>query len=282
MLVAKITAMSWRGWLLLTITLAGMSGLALHGPIQQGVGYHDFADQTSVLGVPNFWNVASNLPFLLIGLYGLALLRRGHCGGAVAHLRPAYYAFFAAICLVGLGSTYYHLTPSDATLVWDRAPMTVAFMAFFSAILSQHVNSAFVERALVPLVVFGLCSVGLWQISGDLRPYVLVQYLPVLLIPAIVILYPSKLATHFVWPLLAAYMVAKAFEHFDHAVYHVLNVSGHSLKHVAAALGIYFVVRGIKSWPVNEMPSASLIRLCDGEPRFTSNASPGMPDHREF
>src|SRR4051812_16366214 len=246
MLVAKINVISRRGWLLLTVTLASMSGLALHGPILQGANYHEFADQRTVLGVPNFWNVASNLPFLLIGLYGFALLRRGHCGGAVAYLRPAYHAFFAALGLVGLGSTYYHLSPSDATLVWDRVPMTLAFMAFFSAILSQHVDSAFVERALVPLLVFGLCSIGLWQISGDLRPYVLVQYLPILLIPAIVILYPKKVSgTQFVWPLLAAYMAAKAFEHFDDAVYHALNVSGHSLKHLAAGLGVYFVVRGI-------------------------------------
>src|SRR3990172_102797 len=33
--------------------------------------YHNFADQRALWGVSNFWNVVSNLPFLLVALWGL-------------------------------------------------------------------------------------------------------------------------------------------------------------------------------------------------------------------
>ena len=233
---------SWRAWLLFAIAAAAVSALIAQGPIAQAESYHQFADQRIIAGIPNLWNVASSLPFLAVGLYGLSLLVRGHSRGSLSFLRPAYTAFFAGVVLVAAGSAYYHLHPGNATLVWDRLPMTLAFAAFFVAILGEHVNAGCVRLALVPALVIGLLSVLWWQHSGDLRCYVLIQFLPVILIPAIVLLYPSRLpGARWVWAVLAAYAIAKAFEFLDAPVYHLLGVSGHSLKHIAAAIGVYFV-----------------------------------------
>jgi hypothetical protein len=44
-------------------------------PIPQPQDYHQFADQRTLLGVPNFWNVVSNLPFVLVGAWGLYRVR---------------------------------------------------------------------------------------------------------------------------------------------------------------------------------------------------------------
>ena len=101
--------------------LALLGALLAKAPIAQLPDYHDFADQRALLGIPHFWNLVSNLPFVLVGALGLALLR-GRPPGASA----AWAVMFGATLLVGLGSAYYHLVPGDATLVWDRLPIGVA------------------------------------------------------------------------------------------------------------------------------------------------------------
>lgn len=255
MQIPKLSTASWRAWLLFAITAVAVSVLVAEGPIAQAESYHEFADQRTILGIPNLWNVVSNLPFLAVGLYGLHLLGRGHSRGSLSFLRPAYAAFFVGVALVAVGSAYYHIHPSNATLVWDRLPMTMAFAAFLVAILGEHVNASCVRLALVPALVIGLLSVLWWRISGDLRSYVLIQFLPVILIPAIVLLYPSRLpGAKWVWAVLAAYVVAKAFEFLDAPVYHLLGLSGHSLKHISAAIGVYFVAAIIQA----RGPDASL------------------------
>jgi len=238
----KLREISWRIWLLLAIAAMAVLALVAHGPIPQPESYHRFADERTILGVPNAWNVASNLPFLIVGLYGLWLLARHHCRGSLSFLRPAYATFFVGVALVAVGSAYYHLDPSDATLLWDRLPMTIAFAAFFVAILGEHIKPDWVRLALVPVLAIGAFSVLWWRASGDLRPYVLVQYLPVILIPAIVLLYPSRLpGAKWVWAVLGVYAVAKVLEFFDVPIFQLWGVSGHSLKHIVAAVAVCFV-----------------------------------------
>ena len=40
-------------------------------PIKQNPDYHAFSDIHTILSIPNFLNVLSNIPFLLVGLLGL-------------------------------------------------------------------------------------------------------------------------------------------------------------------------------------------------------------------
>ncbi len=198
--------------------------------------------------MPNGWDVLSNLPFLLVGLLGLFSLCRGRAPGCLSALRPAYICFFAGTALVGLGSAYYHLAPTNETLVWDRLPMTVAFMAFFSIVVGEHLGANKGARLLVPLLIVGGLSVVYWALTeraghGDLRPYIFVQFVPLLLVPVILLLFPSALSgSGYFWGVLAAYGVAKALEHWDVPIFHALGgLSGHTLKHLAAALGTFFV-----------------------------------------
>ena len=119
--------------LLLQCLVAAVAAVAIIGaflldPIPQDPAYHAFADDTRLFGVPNFWNVATNLPFLFIGLLGLARVQRL----SEAMLDLHYRVFCTGVALVALGSAYYHFEPSTPTLVWDRLPMPVAFMAVIS------------------------------------------------------------------------------------------------------------------------------------------------------
>lgn len=235
--------------LLAGIVVAGVVAVIAYGPIPQWAGYHSFADQRRIFGIPNFWNVASNLPFAIVGLAGLFIVRGRSTPGILPALRLAYVVFFLGTTLVAIGSGCYHLAPSDASLVWDRLPMTVAFMAFLAILVGEQIGPAIGARLLAPLVAAGLLSVAYWVITaqhgaGDLRPYVLVQFLPMILTPLLLLLFPSPF-THsgLLWGLVVAYVLAKLFEILDAPIFNLLHVvSGHSLKHIAAALGTYFVL----------------------------------------
>jgi hypothetical protein len=241
-----------RALALLAITAIAIIALGIYGPIPQPAGYHEFADQRSLVGIPHFANTLSNLPFLLVGIAGIFLFRHGIPAGALAPLKPAYLVLFASVALLFFGSAWYHLAPSDATLAWDRLPMTLAFMAFFAAIIGEHISLRLGRRLLLPLLMLGVLSVVYWRLSdsgdgGDLRLYVLVQFLPMLLIPAIILLYPPALRPmRHVWALLGLYGVAKVLECLDEPVLRATGlVSGHTVKHLVAAIAVYAFLLGL-------------------------------------
>jgi len=227
-------------------------GLALYGPIPQSETYYEFADRRSFFGIRNFFNVISNLPFLLVGIHGLLLFRNNTPSGSLPSLRYAYLAFFLGACLVAPGSGYFHLNPSHSTLVWDRLAMTISFMSFLTLVIGEYINKAIAEKLLGPLLLIGLFSVASWRFTdnndgGDLRIYILVQFLPILLIPLIIWLYPATLEpSSYVWGLLGGYGLAKVFEVLDEPVFQILKVvSGHTLKHLMAALGVLIFCLGL-------------------------------------
>jgi hypothetical protein len=230
--------------LLLGSGIVAAAFLSLVPPIPQDPAYHAFADRRTILGVPHFWNVASNLPFVLVGLAGLRRLRRGSLPGGLPELHPHYALFFLGTALVGVGSGYYHLAPSNATLLWDRLAMTIAFMPFFAAMLGERLSLGVGRRTLLPLLILGPGSVLYWYGTellgrGDLRPYALVQFLPLLLLPVLLLGFPSPLAgSGYLWGALGAYGIAKLFEWQDAPLFALLGMGGgHTLKHLAAAAG---------------------------------------------
>lgn len=223
---------------------AAIAGAFLLDPIAQDPAYHRFADRMAMLGIPNFWNVATNLPFLAVGLAGLLWLPRL----TVRAVRAHYLVFCIGVALVGVGSAWYHWDPSTPTLVWDRLPMTVAFMALFAAVISDRLSPTLGRALLWPLIALGISSIAWWIHTellgrGDLRPYAVVQFLPMLLIP-LLLLRPGTLHSGWLWASLGAYVGAKLAEHFDGAILDALAVfSGHSLKHLLAALGAWWAIR---------------------------------------
>ncbi|MDP2387851.1 MAG: ceramidase domain-containing protein [Bacteroidota bacterium] len=232
-------------FILISLALTAITGICFSPPIQQDEDYHLFSDKDELLGVSNFWNVISNLPFLIIGALGILKLK---------HLKKShaqYVLFFSSICFVGIGSAYYHLNPTTETLVWDRLPMSLAFMTLFSLIISEFIHEKAGKLLLAPLLLLGILSIAVWLIFNDLRFYALVQFYPMLAIPAILIHFKSDNTTgKAYWLLLLAYILAKLMEHFDQEVHTQLKViSGHSLKHFTAAIGVYAITRNIIKQP---------------------------------
>ena len=245
--------------ILLGIIAVTLTAMLFVSPIAQDPAYHRFADQRSLLGVAHFWNVVSNLPFLLLGLAGMHLLWQQR--DTDMPLRVLYWTFFSGVALVALGSGYYHLKPENPTLVWDRLPMTIAFMAFFATVTAQCIHSTLGRRMLLPLLTLGIFSVFYWHVTeqaghGDLRLYALVQFLPMLLIPLMLLMFAARLAgARYIWWMLVAYVVSKLLEHFDAGIYLLLGgISGHSLKHLAAAVatGFFYLYLRQDQTPQNE------------------------------
>ncbi|KAF5187947.1 Alkaline ceramidase [Thalictrum thalictroides] len=208
--------------------------------IPQSQDYHNFADHRNFLGIPNMLNVISNFPFLVIGIIGLILCYRGNYFQlSLEGELWGWTCFFIGVAAVAFGSSYYHLKPNDSRLVWDRLPMTIAFTSIIAIFVIERIDEKKGKASIIPLVMAGVISILYWRFFDDLRPYALVQFLPCIAIPLMAILMPP-MYTHSTYWLWAAgfYLLAKLEEAEDKVIYRWTHhvVSGHTLKHLAAAM----------------------------------------------
>jgi len=233
-----------REWVLAGVSLAAVVATLFVPPIPQDPAYHAFVDSRSIAGVPNFWNVFSNVGYLLVGLYGLTRVHRL----SSRELLPAYVTFCVAVTFVALGSSWYHYAPSTQSLLWDRLPMSVGFMALLALTVGDRVSWKLSRRLLLPLLAAGLASVFYWawteqRGAGDLRPYGLVQFLPIVLMPLLLLLFPgSRRSAVWLWYTFAGYVVAKVAEQFDASIHAALGLSGHRIKHLVSSVAVLFAV----------------------------------------
>jgi hypothetical protein len=242
-----------RVGILLALLLAGLAGLLFLDPIPQDPAYHLFADTRTFFGIPNFNDVVSNAGFALAGMLGLIAV-----AGARRHVlfvRPAdarpYLAFFAGVALVSLGSAWYHLAPSTERLLWDRLPMSIAFMALAAAVVADRIHArAGNGWLLLVLVLLGLASLLYWHVTerlgrGDLRFYGFVQFYPLILFPLVAWLFPRHryVSNRYLLLIFAWYALSKIMEFLDAQVFSLLGYtfSGHTLKHLAAAASAFVV-----------------------------------------
>ncbi|KAG5000611.1 hypothetical protein HKD37_08G022222 [Glycine soja] len=205
--------------------------------IPQSQEYHDFADHRTFLGIPNALNVISNFPFLVIGLVGLVLCYHGNYFRlSLQGELWGWTCFYVGVAAVAVGSSFYHLKPDDARLVWDRLPMTVAFTSIMAIFIIERIDERKGTVSIIPLVLAGIISIVFFD---DLRPYALVQFVPCIVIPLMAILLPPMYthSTYWLWAA-GSYLLAKVLEATDDVIYEWTRhiVSGHTLKHLVAAM----------------------------------------------
>ncbi len=223
-------------------------------PIPQDPAYHRFADTRAVWGIPNALNVVSNVAFVLVGALGLWTVWRSREDGPVRFESPVerwpYVVFFGGFALTGFGSAYYHLAPGNETLVWDRLPLAITLMGLLAATITERIGVKAGLVLLGPLVALGIASV-LWWASGerrgegDLRAYAMVQFYPMLAIPLMALLFPSRYTRGGDLVIVVViYGLAKVFELLDARFFSLGSLaSGHTGKHLAAALSGYWLWR---------------------------------------
>jgi hypothetical protein len=249
----------WRGGLsmrgrlavLVALTLAAIVATMLAPGMPQPIEYHAFADSRAFLGIPNFADTASNLAFLLVGVWGVLALRRPR-PEMFQHPDEAfpYRILFLATALIAAGSAYYHVEPNNETLLWDRLPMVVGFAALIAAMVGERIDRRTTRPVLFLALAWGLGTLIYWwgterASAGNVTPYAVFQAYSILMAGAIILLFPSRYTRG--RELLAGllfYGFAKVLETYDEAIFAVGGVvSGHTLKHLAAALGLALVVR---------------------------------------
>jgi hypothetical protein len=223
----------WRVGALLGLALAAVVVTLRLPPIPQDLAYHAFADRRAILGVPYALNVLSNVGFLVAGVWSLARVARA---SLPAWERAAGWLFAVGLVLTGLGSAWYHLAPDNATLVWDRLPLSALFPTVFAVVIADRVGVGAGRALLAPLALGAVGSVVWWRLTDDLRPYALAQFLPMLLIPLMLALLPGRRPVGSLLSGIGLYAAAKLAELADPVVFALTGVvSGHTLKHLLAA-----------------------------------------------
>jgi hypothetical protein len=222
------------------------AGLLVAGPIAQPDHFHAFADTRVWLGIPNALDVLSNLPFLIVGIIGLL-----RCTQVPHALQLPWRVLCVALCATCFGSAFYHWAPDDFGLLIDRMPIALACIAIALMMLADRVSAAAAQP--LPLAVMSMLAVTsclYWYFTqtagyGDLRPYIFLQGLPMLLVPLLTLLYRGGMIRGSTWwTVLGLYAAAKLCEVLDHQMLDALSViSGHTLKHLFAAAAAWVLIR---------------------------------------
>jgi hypothetical protein len=246
------------------LTIACAAALLFSPKIPQSQTYHNFADHRARFGIANFNDVASNLLFAIVGVWGWVFLASKPSRTQFIEHRERwpYFLIFLGLLWTAFGSAYYHLAPDNARLVWDRLPMTIVFMPLVAAMIMERLDVAWGLCLLPVLTAVGIASVIQWRMSelhgtGDLRFYAGVQLYSVLAVLALLFVYPRYTRnSDFAWILLC-YVLAKIFELGDRAIFQLGGlISGHTLKHLAAGAAGYLILRMLqKRKPYETLPS---------------------------
>ena len=253
------------------IVIASLAGVALlHGPIAQPLDYHDFADQQTISGIPHFADVFSNLGFALVAVWGWLLLAPASNHVGIKNGWAGYRLFLMGLFFTAIGSSYYHLAPDNAHLVWDRLPIALACAGLLAGVWGdvRQKSSAMLSVLLAVAAVF---SVAWWYFTeqigaGDLRPYLLLQALPIVLIPLWQWIYNMPRIER--WAFgggLVLYVIAKFAELNDHEIAAVFGVlTGHTLKHLLATGATAVIVarlalRVSSAIPVDSCPAETSV-----------------------
>lgn len=244
-----------RLWLLGILSLGMVVIAAIIPPIPQPAEYHQFADQRNYFGIPNFLDVVSNVVFLLVGSAGLVFLMQPQRSPVYRAFvesseRWPYLILFLGITATCFGSAYYHLAPDNDRLVWDRLPIALGVMALLAAMLIERVNLQTGLRLMPFLLVIGAASVLHWYWSeqrgaGNLNFYIVVQFYSLLVILLLGVFFPPRYTRGAdIYTAIALYGVAKLAEIADQKIYAIGQViSGHTAKHLLAALAVYWILR---------------------------------------
>ena len=211
----------------------------------QPEGYHRFADQRTLGGIPHALNVLSNIPFAIGGVWGLVALWRTPRAALLPMERWMAILFFGGLVLTSFCSGWYHWMPANAGLVLDRLGMDVAFAGLLGLATADRISARAGAAVGVLVLVLGPLSVLVSAVSGNVLPWALVQFGGMALVLLLLLRRPVPGAMGVpIGAVLLFYGLAKAFELLDQQIYTWTAgvLSGHSLKHLVAALAAWPVV----------------------------------------
>jgi hypothetical protein len=216
-----------------------------YGPISQPQEYHDFADDREILGVPNALDVMSNLAIIYPGVVGLAFIHESRNRSQVSEDEISIQiTLFSGMILTFAGSVWFHLDPTDSTMLWDRLGMSVVIGSCISLLIHDMWDRNLAAKIHLPIIIASIVSVLWWPVFDDLRVYFIVKHHPFILFPIFLLcgrrIY-DKVSGYY-WAL-SMFLLATIFEFADQQIFEITGIiSGHTLKHIAAGIGLWFLM----------------------------------------
>jgi hypothetical protein len=216
--------------------------------IEQNQNYHNFADQRVLFGVNNAFDTLSNLAFIIVGILGLVNFYNNQYIKISNSFSVILNLFFISIILIGLGSSFYHLSPNDFTLVFDRLAMSLVFASILAMLAYLKISPRFGLHTLAELLILAPLTVLIWNYNGNLTPYVVLQFGGIILVILTLLLTKTRMQGPCFTSLIILYGAAKLVEFYDEKIFNLSQnlISGHTLKHLIAALAVIIFVSPLK------------------------------------
>jgi hypothetical protein len=216
--------------------------------IEQNQNYHNFADQRVLFGVNNAFDTLSNLAFIIVGILGLVNFYNNQYIKISNSFSVILNLFFISIILTGLGSSFYHLSPNDFTLVFDRLAMSLVFASILAMLAYLKISPRFGLHTLAELLILAPLTVLIWKFNGNLTPYVVLQFGGIILVILTLLLTKTRMQGPCFTSLIILYGAAKLVEFYDEKIFNLSQnlISGHTLKHLIAALAVIIFVSPLK------------------------------------
>lgn len=216
--------------------------------IAQNQNYHNFIDQRTFFGIKNTSNTLSNLAFIMVGLWGLINFYKNKYIKISNSFSVLLNLFFISIILTGLGSSYYHLSPNDFTLVFDRLALSLVFAVVLAMLASIRISERSGFHTLAELIILAPLSVLLWNYNGNLTPYAVLQFGGIIIIVLTLLLTKAQKQSPCFASLIILYGFAKLAEFYDVEIFKLSQnlISGHTLKHLIGALAVLIFISPLK------------------------------------
>jgi hypothetical protein len=216
--------------------------------IEQNQNYHNFADQRTLFGVRNALDTLSNLAFIMVGILGLVNFYNNQYIKISNSFSVILNLFFIAIILTGLGSSFYHQNPNNFTLVFDRLGMSLVFASVLAMLAYLKISPRFGLHTLAELLILAPLTVLIWKFNGNLTPYAVLQFGGIILVILTLLLSKSQRQSPCFTSLIILYGIAKLVEFYDVQIFTLTQnlISGHTLKHLIAALAAIVFISPLK------------------------------------
>lgn len=228
--------------LLAAMALALGTGLLAWGPVPLDPSAWRHADVRRWQGLPNALNVLANLPQIVVGWWGWRVTRTSRWPEA---LRRPWMAFHLCTLLAGVVALLYHLQPGPLGWIAARTALCGAFATLAAGALAERVDERFGHTRSVALLLGSVLLAGATVAASrgaDIRPLLLFEMLPVLLLPAGAIGLPGLQTRASDWiVMLIGYGLARlADAHDARLLAATVGIGGHAVMHLLLA--------GVSGW----------------------------------
>lgn len=243
--------------LLSAMAVALAAGLLAWGPVLLTAQTHGYADSRSWLGVPNAMNVLASVPVLACAVWGW---RATAASTWPRELQLPWRGFHACAIVSSLVAMAYHAWPLDASFLLSRMAQSGAFLLLGLGLMAEGVDLRF-GGALACASATGVAAAAgsavamsnYFGLGFDMRPLLLLEILPVLLIPAGAISLAGRYTRRSDWSfVLLVYATSRTFESADAGILAATEwVSGHSLMHLSLGLVVGWAAYSatVPVWP---------------------------------